>query len=76
VRLQPHHFHHAAAAQIAAAPLRALALALILLLEWAAPAHGRRALRVEVIAPKPLAGCSPQPGHRALEKRGGLTEGA
>jgi translocation and assembly module TamA len=56
VRLQPHHLHHAAAAQVAAAPVRALALALILLLEWVAPAHAQtRTLRVEVIAPKPLA---------------------
>jgi translocation and assembly module TamA len=56
VRLQPHHLHHAAAAQVTAAPARALALALVLLLEWAASAHAQtRTLRVEVVAPKPLA---------------------
>jgi translocation and assembly module TamA len=56
VRLQPHHLHHAAAAQVAAAPVRALALALVLLLAWAAPGHAQtRTLRVEVAAPKPLA---------------------
>jgi len=55
VRLQPHHLHHAAAAQITAAPLRTLALALVLLLEWAASAHAQtRTLRVELVAPKTL----------------------
>lgn len=55
MRLQPHHLHHAAAAQVAA-PVQALALALVLLLEWAAPAHAQtRTLKVEVVAPKPLA---------------------
>ena len=54
MRLQPHYLYHAATAQIAA--LRAVALALaLLLLEWAAPAHAQdRVLKVEVVAPKPL----------------------
>ena len=55
MRLQPHYLYHAATAQIAA--LRAVALALaLLLLEWAAPAHAQdRVLKVEVVAPKHLA---------------------
>ena len=54
MRLQPHHLHHAAAAQVAAAPV--LALALVLLLAWAAPGHAQtRTLKVDLVAPKPLA---------------------
>jgi translocation and assembly module TamA len=56
VRLQPHHLHHAAAAQVAATPIPALALAFVLLLAWTAPGHAQtRTLQVEVTAPKPLA---------------------